>query len=209
MKKAVIFDMDGVLIDSETFYFNRRMEFFNSIGIEPATRKFKDFVGLSDKMIWETLVPYDEKKRIELKAGYVEYRTKNKIDFNKVVNPSSQYTMKRLKKMNIKIGIASSSEKKEILRMMAECNLGQYVDFVISGEECLESKPSPEIYIRAIEALGILDKDVIAVEDSTLGIASAKAANIEVAALFQKACNLDQSQADYSIKNLKEIIELV
>ena len=63
LKKAVIFDMDGVLIDSEKFYFNRRMKYFDEIGIEPASRKLIDFVGLSDSMIWEKLVPKDEEKR--------------------------------------------------------------------------------------------------------------------------------------------------
>ncbi len=64
MKKAVIFDMDGVLIDSEYAYFLRRMKFFDSIGIEPGTRNFTDFIGLSDSMIWEKLIIDDKNKRI-------------------------------------------------------------------------------------------------------------------------------------------------
>lgn len=209
MKKAVIFDMDGVLIDSENFYFKRRMAFFNGIEVEPAMSNLKDFVGLSDRMIWERLVPGDKDKRTILKAEYVKFREKHKIKFKEVLNPSVKYTMVKLKERNIKIGIASSSEKKEIARMMKECNLEEYIDFYISGEDCTESKPSPEIYNRTLDALNISSKEAIAVEDSTLGIESAVLAQIDVVALIQEECNIDQSKANYKIKDLKEIIELI
>ncbi|SKA79006.1 haloacid dehalogenase superfamily, subfamily IA, variant 3 with third motif having DD or ED/haloacid dehalogenase superfamily, subfamily IA, variant 1 with third motif having Dx(3-4)D or Dx(3-4)E [Clostridium sp. USBA 49] len=209
MKKAVIFDMDGVLINSEYFYFKRRMDFFDSLGIEPATRNFKDFVGLSDRMIWEKLVPNDFIKRKLLKEKYIKYREINKIEFKKVLNNSVEYVFMELKKREIKLAIASSSEKKEIFRMIKECELEKYIDFVISGEECIESKPNPDIYIKTIKALNILPKEALAIEDSLLGIQSAKAAGLEVAALYQKDYDLDQSQARYKIKDLKEIIELI
>jgi len=209
LKKAVIFDMDGVLINSEYFYFKRRMDFFDSLGIEPATRNFKDFVGLSDRMIWEKLVPNDFIKRKLLKEKYIKYREINKIEFKKVLNNSVEYVFMELKKREIKVAIASSSEKKEIFRMINECELEKYIDFVISGEECIESKPNPDIYIKTIKALNILPKEALAIEDSLLGIQSAKAAGLEVVALYQKDYDLDQSQARYKIKDLKEIIELI
>ena len=209
MKKAVIFDMDGVLIDSEMFYFNRRMAFFDSIGIEPGTREFKNFIGLSDKGLWEFLVPDDETKRKELKERYFNYRKKNSIDFMKVLNKSAKYVITKLKSKDIKVAIASSSEKKEILRMVKECELDQFIDFIISGEECSESKPNPEIYNKATKALGLSPKEVIVIEDSELGIAAAKAANIEVIALEQGYETIDQSEAKYIIKDLAELLDLM
>lgn len=209
MKKAVIFDMDGVLIDSEMFYFKRRMAFFDSIGIEPGTREFKSFIGLCDKSLWEVLVPNDSNKRKELKDRYVVYRKNNIIDFNKVLNKSAKYVMSKLKDNDIKIAIASSSEKKEILRMIRECDLEKYIDFIISGEECTESKPSPEIYNKTIKALDLSPNEVIAIEDSELGIEAAKSANIEVIALAQVDNDPDQSRANCIIKDLVEIITLI
>lgn len=201
--------MDGVLIDSEMFYFKRRMAFFDSIGIEPGTREFKSFIGLSDKSLWEVLVPNDSNKRKDLKDRYVVYRKNNIIDFNKVLNKSAKYVMSKLKDNDINIAIASSSEKKEILRMIRECDLEKYIDFIISGEECTENKPSPEIYNKTIKALELSPNEVIAIEDSELGIASAKAANIEVIALEQMHYTINQTEAKYIIKDLAQVLSLI
>ncbi|MDN6519196.1 MAG: HAD hydrolase-like protein, partial [Enterococcus sp.] len=63
MKKAVIFDMDGVLIDSEPFYFERRMDFFKAKGIQPGSDRFEDYVGNSENQTWQMLVPDNEIQR--------------------------------------------------------------------------------------------------------------------------------------------------
>lgn len=209
MKKAVIFDMDGVLVDTESFYFKRRMRFFDELKIEPATRKIQDFIGLTNEMIWETLVPDDEKKRKNLKEKYSNYSKEHEVCFLEVLNPSVREVLSKLKDKNIKIAIASSSEEKEILRMIEECELNRYIDFVISGEDCTQSKPSPEIYMKAIKALGILETEALAVEDSILGIRAGKSAGLTVAALVQKDYYIDQSEADYKVDDLIEIISKI
>lgn len=71
---GVIFDMDGVLIDSETFYFERRMNFFQELEIDPGSNQIDDYVGKTEAAIWETLVPEDKSLREELYPKYVDYR---------------------------------------------------------------------------------------------------------------------------------------
>ena len=93
--------------------------------------------------------------------------------------------------------------------MVKECDLDKYIDFIISGEECIESKPNPEIYNKAINALELSPKEVIAIEDSKLGIAAAKAASIEVLALEQNDNEQDQSEANYIIKDLEQALDLI
>lgn len=209
MKQAVIFDMDGVLVDTESFYFRRRMKFFDELKIEPATRRIQDFVGLTNEMIWEILIPKDNEKRNILREKYVNYSKEHEVCFLEVLNPSVKDVLSKLKDKKIKIAIASSSEKKEILRMIKECGINEYIDFLISGEECTESKPNPEIYIKAVKALGLLQTEVVAVEDSVLGIRAAKLAGLTVGALVQKDYYIDQSEADYKINDLIELIEQI
>lgn len=209
MKKAVIFDMDGVLAYTENFYFRRRMNFFNELKIQPPTRKIQDFIGLSNDMIWEILVQKDEKKREYLKEKYLKYSKEHMINFKEVLNPSTKEVFSKLKDKNIKIAIASSSEKHDILRMIKECKLDNYIDFLISGEECKKSKPDPEIYIETLVALDLSSTDALAMEDSTVGIRAAKSAGLMVGALVQKDYYVDQSKADFQINDLIEVIEKI
>jgi HAD superfamily hydrolase (TIGR01509 family) len=205
----VIFDMDGVLVYTEDFYFKRRMNFFDELKIEPATRKIQDFIGPSSDMIWEMLIPKDEKKRELLKEKYLKYSKEHKVNFPEVLNPSTKEVFCKLKEKNIKIAIASSSGKQDILRMIKECEIDNYIDFMISGEECEKSKPDPEAYIKTVKALDLSPIEVLVVEDSTLGIRAAKLAGLLVGALVPKDYYIDQSEADFKINDLIELVEKI
>lgn len=209
MKRSVVFDMDGVIVNTEYFYFKRRMEFFYKLKIKPGSKKIEDFIGLTNSMIWKVLIPSDINKRKTLQEKYIKYCNEHPAYFPKLLNPSVKKLFRELKSKKINIAIASSSAKNEILRMLEECQLKSYVDFVISGEECKKSKPDPEIYTLAVSALKSLPKEVIAVEDSKLGIRSGKSAGLTVAALVQKDYYVDQSEADYKINDLLELISII
>ncbi len=201
--------MDGVLAYTEKFYFRRRLDFFDELKIETPSRKIQDFIGLSSDMIWEMLVPNDEKKREDLKEKYLRYSKKHEVNFLDVLNPCAKEVLRKLKERNIKIAIASSSGKQDILRMIKECELDNYIEFFISGEECRRSKPDPEIYIETLDTLNLSSKDALVVEDSTLGIKAAKSAGIMTLALVQKDYYVDQSEADFKINDLIEVIDKI
>ena len=74
MTTGIIFDMDGVLIDSEEFYFKRRMDFFQKIKIAPGSINMEEYVGKTEKGIWETLVPNDQALRSKLYLLYKKYQ---------------------------------------------------------------------------------------------------------------------------------------
>lgn len=206
MTKAVIFDMDGVLIDSETFYFERRMDFFKAKGIRPGSFQLKDYVGKSEEQTWRMLVPDNAAERKILQHEYAEFRDKNRIDFTKALRDSVPMVLNSLQNQGVSMALASSSPRSEIELMLADCQLKNYFSFVISGEELQESKPHPEIYLLSQEALGC-DTN-LAVEDSTLGIASAKAAGLYTAALKQ-SFPMNQEAADVVIDQLEELLRLV
>jgi HAD superfamily hydrolase (TIGR01509 family) len=205
MTLGVIFDMDGVLIDSESFYFERRMQFFKEKNIVPGSTNKLDFVGLTENGIWEVLVA-EKENRAELKKEYHDYRKKHPIDFKKALRKGVKEVLDYLKKEKIKIALASSSPQSEINEMLTQNNLTSYFDFVISGEELTKSKPHPEIYQIAMDALDC--ENCMAVEDSPVGIASAKAAGLYTIALKQEL-PLDQTQADIVIEELTDIVKVI
>lgn len=205
MTLGIIFDMDGVLIDSESFYFQRRMDFFAEKNLSPGSKNKLDFVGLTEAGIWQVLVPAKENRAL-LKKEYQDYRQTHPIDFTKALRGDVKSVLTYLKAKKIKIALASSSPENEIYTMLAQNNLTSFFDFVISGESLSKSKPHPEIYQLAEAALKC-DR-CIAVEDSPVGIASAKAAQLYTLALKQDF-PIDQRQADIVIDHLCDIIKVV
>lgn len=204
MYTSIIFDMDGVLIDSEKFYFERRMQYFDSINLEPGSKDLSDFVGQTEEATWEKLVT-NKQLRHSLKKDYAQFQQKNRINFQQFLKVEVPQVMQELKDKEKKIAIASSSKKENIEEMVKQCGLSSFIDYLISGEELRESKPHPEIYQISAKKLG---GKAIAVEDSFIGIASAKAAGLYTVALKQDY-EVDQSSADCQIDSLVELLSIV
>lgn len=119
MNLGMIFDMDGVLIDSENFYFDRRMQFFKEKNILPGSTNKLDFVGLTENGIWEVLVS-EKDQRADLRKEYLAYREKHPIDFKTALRKGAEDILDYLKKKSIKIALASSSPQREIDKMLTQ-----------------------------------------------------------------------------------------
>ena len=188
MIEAVIFDMDGVLADTEYYYENRRKNFLLENGI-PIPEG--NFIGSNEKAIWEAIVPNDPVRRQEMLMAYREYRKARPTPYGKLTDPQAEPLMNALRS-----------------RGLTEGGLKAMVDFAFSGEDCAAHKPAPDIYLKALNALGLTADKAIAVEDSPTGIASAKAAGLKVLALKPRHGEpLDQSAADCIITRLMDVKE--
>lgn len=211
MYKGIIFDIDGVLVNSEKFYMERRMNFFKSIDIKPGSSDINDFVGSNVTKIWEVLVPEDSQKREELKKIYLtEYEQNYPINFKKYANEDLKFVIKSLYNSNIKVSIASAGSVRNIEKFLNDTDIKKYVDFYLSGEELKENKPDPEIYIKASDKMDIKKESLLVVEDSVLGIKSAKRAGLKVVALKpQDNYRIDQSEADLIIDRLRDLLNII
>lgn len=206
MTKGVIFDMDGVLADTEHFYQLRRDAFLDKMDY-PGPRGV-DFVGSNEAAIWETLVPQDEVLRAEMLQGYRAYRKLHPENYAELVDPRVRPLFAELKRRGVKVAIASSSDREGIGAMVKAAGIEGMADYIISGEECTAHKPAPEIYRRALAALGLKAEQAFAVEDSPTGIASALAAGLRVYALRPRhGEGMDQSAATQVIDTLDEVLE--
>ena len=207
MIKGIVFDMDGVLGDTEHFYQKRREAFLREKDF--VWDESLDFVGSNEKAIWEALVPEDEKLRQEMLMEYRAYRACHPEPYGELADPQVGPLFRALKERGIKIGIASSSELTAIDALIDAAGVRSLVDYRISGENCRAHKPDPEIYLKALEGLGVTKEHAFAVEDSSAGIEAAKNAGLQVYALKPRhGERIDQSRAAGVISSLDQVLEL-
>jgi len=205
MIKAVLFDKDGVLMDSEAEYERRRQIFFSERGIDASG--FPDFYGSNNDVIWRTVEPNDAERRARLAVEFVERFKDEPMIYADYVYPAVRSTLEALRARGILTALASSSPRKFIDRFLDETGLTELFDYTVSGEECENYKPAPDVYLRAMEALGVHPDEVLVVEDSPLGIAAGRAAGAFVLApSVPSAPGVDQSEADARIVDISGVL---
>ena len=182
MLQAVIFDMDGVLIDSEPFHYFIEGEIYKKLNLDIPEKIRVNFVGLSNKKMWsfikekynlsqklEELISFNEEER----ARYMASLT------NVVPNSGVAELLQTLKENNIALALASSSTRKVIDILTKKTNLQQYFQYMVSGDVVKNGKPAPDIFLHTAQLLKTDVKNCIVVEDSTNGMKAAKNAGIK------------------------------
>ena len=209
--KAVIFDMDGVLIDSEPLWKIAMEDVFVSIGC-PLTRKdFQKTVGLRlDEVIeywyehtgWDNTSPKEVENRIVQRM--IELLKENGETLSGVVD-----TLKHLKSKNFKIGLATSSYEVLINTVLDTLLIRDYFDFTHSAEKESYGKPHPAVYLSVAKKFNIHPKDCLVIEDSLNGIISGKAARMKVVCIPEKSHSLEPklSLADYQFEDMSLFLE--
>jgi beta-phosphoglucomutase-like phosphatase (HAD superfamily) len=210
MKKAIIFDMDGVLIDSEIIYQEWMFQFLRSHEVVYPVRNYQQKIGTTQS-VFDDLEMYNKGINIiNLKKQFEDYWISRKLDFSSIFPMSLKEQLKWFKNTGFSLAIASSSPLETIKDMTKSCDIQSYFNYIISGRSLVESKPHPEIFLRAAEGLGVLPSECFVVEDSHHGVLAGKSAGMEVIAIADKRFNQDLSDADYlieSIGSLKEVIK--
>ncbi|MCF0110721.1 MAG: HAD family phosphatase [Erysipelotrichaceae bacterium] len=208
--KAVIFDLDGVLIDSERFYMEKNIEFCYLHGYPMQLEEMMTVVGTqvieTYKLLYEKTEP--DMDFHEFVQYYDKWFDDLEVDYGTIMNPHVKETLEELKKRGMKIGLASSSPMWGILQALDQCGITSYFDSVISGDEFARSKPDPEIYLTSAKKLGCPCEECLVVEDSAMGIEAGVRANMKVVAL-KEPFHQDQSQADYHVEDLSEILNYI
>lgn len=202
--KAVIFDMDGVLVDSERYFYQLKTDFLRQAGEEPGVDNITEIVGLSADNGWEKLVPTAEKRAV-LRPQFEDYRHSHMIDYAEYLNDNVAEFLADLVNDGRQVALASAGYLTGINQMLRQCELGQYFNMVMSGDQVANNKPAPDIYQASLQQLGLTAADCVAVEDSPVGIQAAKSAGLETWAVRYPYYQLDQSQADQVLTGFGEI----
>ena len=206
--KAVIFDMDGVLIDSEPYYAEDMYRFLSFFGVSIAREEMNRMAGAQWIKTEEWMAELMGVSLEEMRKRYAHHSSKFNADYRAWLNPGVKEVLAYLKGKGIKLAIASSTMLPEIEKMVKVNDLGHYFDALVSGHELPESKPSPMIYFNTMEMLGVTAEETLAVEDSTLGITAAKRAEMRVIAKRDERFGFDQREADFMVDELTQIMEI-
>lgn len=210
--RNIIFDMDGVIIDSEPFHRNRVKRFMESKGFINISKEIYDETCggnpmNSQRIFSEKVDGFDmslEQYMKEIRA----YNKENVCNPVEIVDHQIYSLLDYLKKKEYKIALASSSPKQVILRNLGVLNITSYFDEIISGMDFKKTKPEPEIYQYTMNKLNVIPQECLVVEDSTYGIQSAKAAEAVVIAKRDVRFGYDQTIANYIVDELIEVIDI-
>lgn len=209
---AVIFDMDGVIVDTEKFYLGTLAKLFEAEGIEVPFEDLCVTVGASYKDFKRNLVRWFELggehlAEEEALARYNVWEERNQPDFAALLNHGVVETIAELKRRGVRVALASSSPMPNILLVLEACGLSDAFELVTSGEQFHESKPNPEIYLHTLENLGLPAGDCCCVEDSVPGITAGKAAGLTVFAKREDRFGFTQEAADRIIDAIPDLLE--
>lgn len=209
--RAVVFDMDGVLVDSEPANMEQLVGFFAEHGVLASEGFLHSLVGSSIEYtaMESTKLMKKDWSIEEFNHHLDEYALRHPVLYQAILHPGVKETLLWLHEHGYRTAIASSAPYENIKRMIQECELDGLFDVVLSGEMFEESKPNPEIYLTAAEKLGLSPEECVAVEDSHFGIEAAKRAGMYTIAYEDDRFGVDQSKANHKIKKLKELIALL
>lgn len=209
MIKTVIFDMDGVIIDSEPVHRYAYLQHFAELNLDISPEMYASFTGNSTKNIYERLksefnLLYDVTELVHAKRSYFNDAFDNKEDLYLIDGVLA--LIQDLHKNGLQLVLASSSAKVTIQRIFNRFHLHDYFTHIVSGEDFPKSKPHPAIFEHAAKLSQTSVNNCVVIEDSTNGIMAAKAANIYCIGYDSFNSKLqDYSQADMVIKDFKEI----
>jgi HAD superfamily hydrolase (TIGR01509 family) len=181
--KAVLFDMDGVLIDARDWHYDALNEALRIFGVEISrSDHLSRFNGLStrkklDMLTSEGVIPYELHEAIQSIKQDRTLRIAAQMCFPIV---SHQVLITRLKALGIKVGLVTNSIRKSSEFMLEYAGLLKFMDVVVTNEDVLEGKPNPAGYLLAMQKLGVLPSETVVIEDGEYGILAAEAAGATV-----------------------------
>ncbi|MTE25830.1 HAD family hydrolase [Winogradskyella ouciana] len=209
MLKAVLFDMDGVIIDTEPLHRKAYLQMFDNVKIDVSPELYESCTGQSTMNICKRLVEHFNLKQqpeelVQLKRN--NYKSLFKNDDDLALIDGVLERIKDYRNNDVTLVVASSASMHGINQIFERFNLNQYFNAKFSGADLEKSKPHPEIFLKAARHTGFKNSECMVIEDSTNGIKAANAADIFCVGFKSKhSTGQDYSKADLVISDFEEI----
>ncbi len=208
MLKAVIFDLDGVIVDSEPLHFAADLLTAADYGAGVTEDDLFAYVGTAGPEMWADLIEkYGIQDTLE---GVIARQTLHKLELLKqrrmAAIPGVMELLAEAARSGLSIGLASSSPRYFIEAMVENLGIGGYFGAVVSGEEVAQSKPAPHIFLKTASLLGVESCACLVIEDSSHGVRAAKAAGMVCVGFVNPTSGTqDLSPADMIVCSIADI----
>lgn len=211
---AIIFDMDGVLVDSEPVHIETEKITCRAYGIKVPESAWEGFKGTTDQDMFDYIVKNFTDGKVSIDE-LVAHRAKTYLRVTpekiQTMIPGALEFLKQVKEQRLKIALTTSSINEVQESIFDKFNLHAYFNVIVTADEIIKGKPDPEPYLKTVQKLQLPAGHCLVIEDSTNGILSAKAAGCIAAGItnsFSKE-RLCEAGADYVVNTFKELSHLL
>ncbi|MDO8578113.1 MAG: HAD family phosphatase [Dehalococcoidales bacterium] len=205
-RTAVLWDMDGVIVDTAPFHFKAWQQTFAKLGVKYAMAEFKESFGRRN----EAIIPEILGKPVSPEEIAAIAREKEAL-FRRLARgkikpfPGAVELLQRLSKSKIKMALVSSTPPRNIDSVLESLEIKGVFQTIISGADVSKGKPDPECFLLAASRLGVKPENCVVIEDSTAGVSAAKSAGMKCIAITNTRPRNQLKKADLVIDTLENI----
>jgi len=208
--QAIIFDMDGVIVDSEERHEHAFLEVVREIGYgDKLDFRFADYIGRSDQVTWADFVA--RHKPPQPVAELLARKRQRMVDIIRREQPLFVGLLELVEKLAARyaLGLASGSERPVVEAVLGLKRLGRFFSAVVTDSDIKRGKPEPDIFLRAAELLNVAPRACCVIEDSKPGVAASLAAGMQVVAITNTHPAEELRHATHVVQTYKEIERLL
>lgn len=204
--KAIIFDMDGVIIDSEPMHKKIEVELLEELGGTVTEEEHMTYTGTTDEHMWSSF-----KKKFQLEPAVEDMITSKKERFMDQIHTiplveGFEDVVKLFHDEGYLLALASSNNRSSVDQIIKQFDLEQYLEVSMSGEDIVNGKPAPDIFLKTAEKLKVEPEDCLVIEDAKNGVTAAKAAGMKCIGLDNPNSGVqDLSEADLVLTSYEEL----